>query len=179
MRGETVRPVLPGLDPCVAAKRVLGNAIRCTKRLQSDERGAETAEGRLLPETSRLFESASFREVGTDPGANQLEAGAETGQSGREVENEPGQDVAVFGSTRPLHGRVVPRRGRSTAAGATTAKSFHGRVFHGGIAPRRGLVPRQGRSAAGRTRAVGCGAKRTEGVEMVGAEIETHGRGQN
>ena len=95
MRGETVRPVLPGLDPCMAAKRVLGNAIRCTKRLQSDKQGAETAEGRLLPETSRLFESASFREVGTDPGANQLEAGAETGQSGRATEGREHQLMTV------------------------------------------------------------------------------------
>ena len=46
-----------------AAVNGLGNAIRYTKRLQSDEQGIETAVGRLLPETLRLFDSASFREA--------------------------------------------------------------------------------------------------------------------
>ena len=39
----TARPVLPGLDPCMAAENVLGNAIRCTERLQSDKQGTATA----------------------------------------------------------------------------------------------------------------------------------------
>ena len=68
----TARPVLPGLDPCMAAENVLGNAIRCTERLQSDKQGTATAVGRLLPETLRLFDSASFREVGLTLGPTRL-----------------------------------------------------------------------------------------------------------
>ena len=46
-----------------AAENGLGNATRYTQRLQSDEQGIETAVGKLLPETLRLFDSASFREA--------------------------------------------------------------------------------------------------------------------
>ena len=123
MRGENVRPVLPGLDPCMAAKRVLGNAIRCTKRLQSDKQGAETAEGRLLPETSRLFESASFREVGTDPGANQLEAGAETGQSGRATEGREHQLMTV--ETRAARNKPTTKQSWDRGIGQANQRFQH------------------------------------------------------
>ena len=68
-----------------AAEDRLGNAIRCTKHLQSDEQGTETAVERLLPETLRLFHSASFREVAVDPRANQTEAGIEEDRLRTEV----------------------------------------------------------------------------------------------
>ena len=125
MRGETERPVFPGLDPCMAAKCVHGNAIRFTKRLQSDKQGAETAEGRLLPETSRLFESASFREVGPDPGANQLEAGAETGQSGRATEGREHQLMTV--ETRAVRNKPTTLQSGDRGTGQTVHQLLHKR----------------------------------------------------
>ena len=46
-----------------AAENGLGDAIRCTKQLTSDEQASDTAVGVLLPETLRLFDTVSFREA--------------------------------------------------------------------------------------------------------------------